>query len=356
MTKWTETDQALFTTLARMKQGTLLRSMRSYLRKYYPREKVCSTDSFILAEGEIPVMLVAHMDTVFKYPPEKIYYDKKQHVMWSPQGLGADDRAGVYLIWKIIQAGYRPHICLTTDEELGGLGALDLTKIFPYAPFDIKYIVELDRQGTNDCVFYACANEDFQLFIENYGFITDWGTFSDISEICPEWKIAGVNLSVGYKGEHRETETLNTAAMMDTYSKVCKMLDDACKEEVAYFEYIPNPYEKYYYTLGRQYGSYAWDDDDDDFAYDYGTFSGGILTSTPPHKCQCVKCNKIFDDLDVMAVKAKNYDGIRYYCTDCVGTGVNWCKNCGMPFEVTDDKDELCPDCAGKERPKTVVV
>ena len=221
--KWTASDQALFTTIVQMTQSSLLRSLRNYLRKHYAKERVIATTDYILVEGDIPVMLVAHMDTVFKYPPEQIYYDQKQHIMWSPQGLGADDRAGVYLIWKIVRAGYRPHICFTTDEEIGGVGAIALTDDFKTAPFDIKYIIELDRQGANDCVFYACANHEFQNFIEEYGFVTDWGTFSDISEICPSWKIAGVNLSVGYKNEHREIETLNTAVMLDTYRKVCKM-------------------------------------------------------------------------------------------------------------------------------------
>lgn len=362
MAKWTETDQALFNTIARMKQPALLRSMKNYLKKYYPKNMVCVTEDYILVEGTIPVMLVAHMDTVFKSPPDKIYYDQKQHIMWSPQGLGADDRAGVYLIWKIVQAGYRPHICLTTDEEIGGFGAMALVKDFPDQPFDIKYIVELDRQGTNDCVFYSCANEKFQEFVEGYDFVSDWGTFSDISDICPAWKVAGVNLSVGYKGEHHETETLNTHAMMDTYRKVKKMLDDAKSENIPHFEYIADPYERYYFNLGKKYAqAYGWnfpyEDDDDDWVY--GQKLNGyypISKSATQHKCQCVKCHKIYDDDDVFPVKAKDHDGTYYYCLDCVGTGINWCKKCGEPFEVENETDELCPDCAGKKRPKTVIM
>ena len=306
-------------------------------------------------------MLVAHMDTVFKAPPSDIYYDSTKHIMWSPQGLGADDRAGVYLIWRIVQEGYRPHICLTTDEEIGGLGASALVKDFPEAPFDIRYIVELDRQGTNDCVFYSCANDAFQTFIEGYDFITDWGTFSDISEICPVWKIAGVNLSVGYKGEHHETEILNTKAMLDTHRKVCNMLNDVKTKNIPTFEYIPDPYESYYFALGRKYASaYGWDfpGEDDDWVYSQ-KLNGYYPISHPEikHKCQCYKCNKIYDEDDVFPVKGKTYDGeVKYYCLDCVGTGINWCKKCGEPFEVDNEDDELCPDCAGKPREKIVVM
>lgn len=362
MTRWTETDQALFNTIARMKQPALVRSMTKYVRKYYSQKDVHAKPEYILVQGDIPVMLVAHMDTVFKSPPEKIYYDQKQHIMWSPQGLGADDRAGVYLIWKIIQAGYRPHICLTTDEEIGGWGVEAMLKDFPENPFqDLKYIIQLDRQGMNDCVFYSCANELFTTFIESYDFVTDWGTYSDISDICPAWEIAGVNLSVGYVGEHHETETLNTQALLNTYHKVCTMLQDANYEKIPHFDYIPDPYERYYMNLAKNYSSkYGWgweypDDDESDYMQRFYSYTDRLKTQAK-HMCQCVKCHKLYEDDDVFPVKAKDYEGTKYYCIDCVGTGVNWCKKCGEAFEVENETDELCPDCAGIKRPVTTIM
>ena len=353
MTKWTETDQALFNTIARMRQPALVRSMAKYLRKYYAQEDVIVKKEYILAQGDIPVMLVAHMDTVFKSPPEKIYYDQKQHIMWSPQGLGADDRAGVYLIWRIVQAGYRPHICLTTDEEIGGLGADTLVKNFPEHPFDdLKYIIELDRQGMNDCVFYSCANEAFTSFVESYDFVTGWGTYSDISDICPVWEIAGVNLSVGYVGEHHETETLNTKAMLNTYRKVCIMLDEANSENTPHFEYIPDPYERYYMNLVRNYSgknSWGWDFPGSDESSNSGYMSFYAKPQTPiKPECECAKCHRLYSKDDIFSVKDRKNVGTKYYCLDCASAGVNWCKKCGEAFEVDKETDELCPDCSGK--------
>ena len=341
MMKWANTDQAIFNTLVKMSQKTLMRSMYTYLKKYYNEKNIFLTEDFILCEGEAPIMLVAHMDTVFKVPPSQIYYDQKQGVMWSPQGLGADDRAGVFLIWKIVQSGLRPHICLTTNEEVGGLGAAQLVKTCPKSIFPCKYIVELDRQGTNDCVFYSCANQQFQEFVEGYGFITSWGTYSDISAICPAWHIAGVNLSVGYQNEHREIETLNIRAMMDTYKKVFKMIKEI--NAAPSFEYIPDPYERYYYSLGRKYASTF-----DDWAYAQ-QIQGKYPIST--HKVQCCKCNKIYSEDDVFPVKSRTFSGeTKYYCIDCVDTDIAWCRECGEAFEMDTDEDELCPDCAGKIR------
>ena len=129
------------------------------------------------------------------------------------------------------------------------------------------------------------------------------------------------------------------------------MLDDANKDTVPNFEYIADPYEKYYFNLARSYSNaYGWDFPCDDDIWNYG----GYNYPAAKHKCQCVKCHKIYDDSDVFPVKAKDRKGVHYYCVDCVGTGINWCKKCGEPFEVEHETDEICFDCAEKE--KSVII
>lgn len=331
MTEMNSVDYKLFCTIAKMNQNTLLKSMKNFLSKYYPREKINATPKYILCEGTSPIMLVAHLDTVFKVPPDKIYYDRQQHVMWSPQGLGADDRAGVFAIMKIIQNGYRPHVCFTTDEEVGGIGAQTLVNRHKTAPFDIKYIVQLDRQGVCDCVFYSCENFDFQSFIEKYGFLTEWGTFSDISTICPTWKIAGVNLSVGYFNEHNKIETLHTDALYSTIKKVKQMIIDI--EKAPTFEYIALPYDEY---LTKLYNYYSFPTDDEG-AYYFNNYY-------KVYSCQCSNCNKHFPAEDVILVKSKDKTNIsKYYCLDCIGAAeINWCEECGEPFEANDKDEKYC--------------
>ena len=336
-------DYQLFTAIAQMKQNSLQKSLKNYLKKHYSQDKIISTKDYLLCEGTVPIMLVAHMDTVFTHFPQQIFYDRKQCVLWSPQGLGADDRAGVFAIMKIIQSGYRPHICFTTDEEMGGLGARALIKSIPSAPFEIKYIVELDRQGLSDCVFYECDNEDFQNFVEGYGFLTEWGSFSDISYICPQWKIAGVNLSVGYFNEHQKIETLYTNALYTTINKVKKMIDDINTSPS--FEYIPSSYEHYWSKMSKYWG---WESsDEDEYLYDYNKYP---TYSTGPYKCS--KCGRGFTEDDVFLVKTKTGEK-KYYCVDCVSSNVNWCENCGEPFEIERSNEIYCSDCAKARKMKT---
>ena len=111
----TDKDYKLFEKLVSLKQNELRKAMIQYLKAKY--EKILITKDYIVAIGEIPIALVAHMDTVFAKPVSNLFYDEKKGVLWSPEGLGADDRAGVFAILKILQTGLRPSVILTTDEE-----------------------------------------------------------------------------------------------------------------------------------------------------------------------------------------------------------------------------------------------
>lgn len=201
-------------------------------------KKYTITDQYIIAEGDIPVCLVAHLDTVFRTPPSDFFYDSEQKVLWSPDGLGTDDRAGVYAIAEILlKHKLKPHIIFTDGEEKGGIGASALIEDFPDCPFaELNFIIELDRQGHNDCVFYRCDNKPFARFIKKFGFEYALGTFTDISIIAPQWKVAAVNLSIGYYNEHTYTELLDVNSLKATISKVVKILKT---EELQSYAYVP---------------------------------------------------------------------------------------------------------------------
>lgn len=235
MSDFCKSDFSTLEHLLMMTQKELHKEMAKLLNDIYPKRTV-STKSFIIAFGDIPIALCAHMDTVFEHPPTEIFWDRTKQVVLGNYGLGADDRAGIYAIVKILEAGYRPTIILTADEELGNLGAQVMVQLIQKPPIELKYIIQLDRRDFNDCVFYDCWNEEFMNYIINFNYNFAYGTFSDISTICPAWGIAGVNLSVGYKDEHSFCERLYTAPLMNTIERVKKMLDDV--DNAPTFKYL----------------------------------------------------------------------------------------------------------------------
>ena len=153
-------------------------------------------------------MLVAHLDTVHEQPVKDICLSADGNILMSPQGIGGDDRCGVFALCKIYKsAQVKPWLLFTCEEEVGGIGAkyfclAHKQKQLPKNLDILKLIIEIDRRGSNDAVFYQCANLDFEKYIIDKGFKTAQGFFSDISLIAPELGIAAVNLSSGYYNAH----------------------------------------------------------------------------------------------------------------------------------------------------------
>lgn len=202
-------------------------------------------DGFVYAKGNIPVLLVAHMDTVCKQPPTDVLYQQKNDMIYNPDGiLGGDDRCGIYAIMKLLE-NYRPHVLFTEDEEIGCIGASKAVEKLDIP--DIKYIIEFDRNGKDDCVFYNCGNKKFIHYIEKFGFRTNYGTCSDISVLGSAWDIASVNLSCGYYNEHTMKEYIVFEQLLNTISRAENMLKKIMK--APYFDYQEIKYEPYYATL-----------------------------------------------------------------------------------------------------------
>ena len=329
MKTFKESELKTFEQLAMLRQGSLKQILASFLKKHY--KQVVHTKDYIFAVGDIPVALVAHLDTVFKNPPTDIFFDQKKNVLWAPNGLGADDRAGVFAIVQIVRAGYKPHIIFTTDEEIGGHGASKLALLD--CPFkELKYIIELDRRGSNDCVFYDCENQEFVEYVEQFGFEYNFGSYTDICEFCPAWGIAGVNLSIGYKDEHSTSETLFVGQMLSTIEKVKKMLADAAHIEEA-FIYIPSK-TAYHYTYG-----YDW--------YDYR-----------PRVLKCTSCQKYLMEEELFPVVMLDKD-TKFFCPDClVNDKIAWCNQCSSAYQkaVAAESDTgICPKCVELKEKKANV-
>lgn len=204
--------------------ASLLQYLKMLLLQFCYENQITDNKNYLIAEGDIPIALVAHLDTVHAVEPFQFFYDEKEMVMWSPQGLGADDRAGVILILSILSEGYRPHLIFTTGEEHGGIGANKLVKDYNEVPFNIDFMIELDRCGSEDAVFYDCMNHSFIDYICSFGFTFEEGSFTDICILGRNWNIAATNLSVGYYNEHTKAEYWGLFEADDTITKVINIL------------------------------------------------------------------------------------------------------------------------------------
>lgn len=202
---------------------------------------------FTYYPGKIPIMLVAHVDTVHQGPPADLVYCDKTQIAWSPTGLGADDRAGVWAIMEILRRGFRPHVLFTDGEERGLIGAGEAAKAF--TPDNVHCLIELDRKGKKDCVFYSNDNRKFVGWVSNFGFKEDTGSCSDISDLMPAWDLSGVNLSIGYYRQHSNEEHLRVNEALATIDKVIRMLKKPPKGKVSYVK------KEYQWQYGQLHGT-----------------------------------------------------------------------------------------------------
>lgn len=228
--------------------------------------KVASGDGYVFYKGSFPVLLCAHMDTVHTNIPSTLVY--ANGTLSSTQGIGGDDRCGIYIIFKILKE-YDCSVVFLEDEEIGCVGAQKFAKSYWCTELkneDLKYIIEFDRKDSNHAVTYNCDNPKFDAFITTDFFIKEYGTCSDISYIAPAIGVAAVNLSCGYYKEHNIEEWVNLAEM-ETIIVEAKKLLERTKELTEPFKYIKSTNVGYYGRYGM-YGCYDYDDD-----YYYGSYS-----------------------------------------------------------------------------------
>lgn len=265
-----------FKALCMMSQRGVKSAMEKYLTDH--DYKTINEDGFLYAKGTEPVLLLAHMDTVHTEKC-KDFWENNGRIS-SPQGIGGDDRCGIYIIMQIVKE-LHCSVLLCEDEEHGCVGANKFAKSKYINDLNVNYMIEFDRKGSNDAVFYRCDNTKFTEFITSttgYKFAT--GSCSDISRVAPAAKIAAVNLSCGYYGAHTIDEYVIFDEMLNTI-EVAKKLIATKSEKFEYIEktYTPSTYSRssmmthrapsalpydygydYNYSYGRTYPQMSFDD------------------------------------------------------------------------------------------------
>ena len=255
--KKNKTINKLFIKICKMSQTELKKFLNKELSKYY--KNIIAQDGFLYCKGQDKILLTAHMDTVHK-ETVKVFYeynDNGKHIVSSPQGIGGDDRCGVYMILKILETTtLRPYILFCEDEEIGGIGSDKFCeRKFINDLKEMMFLIELDRQGSNDLVYYNDENEMFHDFAERTtGYRENWGSFSDISNLSPACEIASVNISCGYYNAHTTSEYVVLEEMEKSIEAVINMMIQGLQEGISY-NYIEHRYERY------RFNDYSWLED-----------------------------------------------------------------------------------------------
>ena len=169
------------------------------------------------------ILLVAHADTVWSGLPTEHRIVVENGIIRSgtpERGIGADDRAGCAMVWSLRELGHS--VLITCGEESGQIGARFLmtnesnSDIREAIQEEHQFVVEFDRRNGTDFKCYGVGTDSFREYVQDQTGYTepDRSSYTDIGVLCE--KICGVNLSVGYRYEHRAYEQLDIAQWLTT--------------------------------------------------------------------------------------------------------------------------------------------
>jgi len=219
---------------------------------------------YIPGTREDRALLVAHVDTVWdSFREHDVVFDKKSNKVFSPAGyvmhcvknakqidyskfnykdpkclsygLGADDRAGVAILWLLRNSGHS--ILLTTGEEIGAVGARLLVKDKKMADEINSHsvVIEFDKMGYREFKNYQVGSPELRGFIYdklNYKFIDSFA-YTDICFLCQ--KACGVNFGIGYYNEHTHNEFVDVTEWQNTLNQ----MRDFLKNNFPHFTFEP---------------------------------------------------------------------------------------------------------------------
>ncbi len=163
------------------------------------------------------IVLIAHADTVWDdaYAAKRLQTVLKvdSQIISSGQdaGIGADDRAGCALLWKLRNFGHS--LLLVDGEEHGHHGALFLQNQHPAVFRELNrhsYMMQLDLWGKGFCMYHKIPNSTaFCQYIEQGLSLKplDKKSGTDVSYLCRQ--ACGVNISVGYQRFHTSREWID---------------------------------------------------------------------------------------------------------------------------------------------------
>lgn len=231
---------------------------------------------------------VSHMDTVAKCDEE---YKKKafivDNILFKVDAvLGGDDRAGVNLIINHLE---NINFILTTDEEIGCIGASELSRNEEFKN-DIENIcafIEIDRKGNSDVIgaLHGYCEKDFVDKVleilpthnDARGVLTDIDKFIHIKP--------GVNISAGYYNAHTTDEYLDIEYFNYLNSKIIELSNITGDFK------LPKPRKAYSYTGRKNRGTYLASN----YYYGYGDIN----------YVRCSECGAIVDDIECTIINGK---------------------------------------------------
>lgn len=210
--------------------------------------------------------VVAHMDTVHRVTGNGIIpvlvrgwwvaLDAKD---FSQVGTGGDDKCGIYVALRALEALDAVKVAFFHSEEVGCVGSYQ-ARVEWFG--DCRYVLQCDRRGASDWVddingplgsaeFHAAMSP----YLVRHGFKRCAGAMSDVMALRNLFRAAGAgvsvaNMSAAYYNPHQDCERINAAEL----ENVTRMVLSICREVGDSFPFACPASTKSVYS-GGDYGA-----------------------------------------------------------------------------------------------------
>jgi len=187
-----------------------------------------------------PVLWSAHTDSVHAHTDEvrqNILFDAEDMMFAASRGkaiLGADDGAGLWLLWEMIEAGVPGTYVFHRGEEVGGIGSRSMEAEQEKWLEQFTHAIAFDRKGNEDVITHqgmgrCCSDAWAMQFAEMLGMghkKSEHGIFTDTANytsLIPECS----NVGIGYEGAHSHKETLDLEYLFRLRDRMIEVFKDA---------------------------------------------------------------------------------------------------------------------------------
>ena len=251
------------------KEGKIRKFIWNWVRQTVPDAKIeCDKPgNLYITKGKSSTFpcIVAHMDQVQeRHSKDFIAYEAEDIIIgFSPkhkeqQGLGADDKCGLWIGLKCLQKFDCLKLAFFVGEEVGckGSGLADMA-FFD----DCRFVIEPDRKGSEDLItqigWTPLCSDNFlkDIGFKKFGYKEAEGMMTDIEALKDKGlMLSCINLSCGYYRPHSNEEfvykpaLLNCLAFVEHIIKTCTQVYPHI-DNTAYYEkqnYYGDIYDDYY--------------------------------------------------------------------------------------------------------------
>ena len=234
----------------------LRKFIKDWIRRNVPdaHYEVDNIGNLYVVKGESDTYpcIVAHMDQVQKEHSHDFQVVETKDILFGfslknvqLEGLGADDKNGVWIALKCLKKYDTLKCAFFVGEEIGCIGSSKCDMSFFT---DCRYVLQCDRRGGNDLIpnvggwTELCSKEFLEAIgYEAFGFKTTTGMMTDVEALKNRGlAVSSLNISVGYYRPHSDEEYTVKSELRNTLAFVENIIENCLdvfphEEELGYY-------------------------------------------------------------------------------------------------------------------------